>query len=998
MSIKYFPVTLSGAKLEDFLKSARPEVLRRHIVGESIQIDGQSRLITGIKDASPGYIFVKVEDESFLPRHLKSAELKLSAETVESISRENLELGRLLNGLLDKKRNQVAKEEREREELYCEILACAAEGQVAEAKKIYDEKCIAWMPLSAFEQALELSALGDTLLTTLKSKSLGEVDKLYREKLAELLSPVALAALKEVRVKEFMAPKGIQADDEQIRAISSPCSRVQVCARAGSGKTRTLAARAVLAIQDEGLDPNQVLILAFNKAASIEIKERVQKSLNGTEYRNARTFHSLAYQLVKPTSKILFDHGEEISSREQSIFAQKMLRRIINPAFQAEMVQFFRKELEEIESMGRDLPPEDYFIFRRSLEHVTLGGQWIRPDGTKIKTNGERVKSKGEKIIADFLFEHDISYKYERAWVWKAPFLGGGTYKPDFSFVANGYDFILEHWAFDPSNPKATLPSYWGQSADDYRKQIESKREFWKSKRIRLLETHSGMLAGGRENFEKILKLILEDVGIKCEKLPDSEIVRRVFQNEFMLSRMSGLFIQFISRAKKRGWSPDAVAELLKKDRLQDQRTKSFQRLALRAFREYELMKEEESAMDFDDLLIAATNAVNKLGGNATIHLGHGQYVELGRLEWILLDEYQDFSPLYYRMLNAILEACPNIRLFAVGDDWQAINSFAGADLSFFNDFDEYFPGGERITLTTNYRSGEHIVKAGNAVMFGRGKLAKEARGASLGRIDVYNTQSTFVQFIRNSQTEDEWLQDKIYFPEGTIGKASEYVLRQAQVFKACTQFLSPALSAGKIIETAKAAGRLPHALLLSRTGYAYGLELADFKSRLVKILVAVTGADEKLISRLIHISTAHGSKGREAHTVIVLDATEMQFPKIHPDNLLFEIFGVTEGDVLEEERRLFYVAVSRAISHLIVFTDRDKESPYLSLLPKGTALYPGRSEVRPAYSPKTTFERYIFKRLGMALNEQKGRMVSKPLGTIPRWDIDYETDFQLPF
>jgi hypothetical protein len=85
------------------------------------------------------------------------------------------------------------------------------------------------------------------------------------------------------------------------------------------------------------------------------------------------------------------------------------------------------------------LPPNDYLIFRRSLELVTL--------------DGKRVKSNGEKFIADFLFEHGIEYRYERPWAWKADFLDGSVYRPDFSIVHGGYDYILEHWAIEPENP-----------------------------------------------------------------------------------------------------------------------------------------------------------------------------------------------------------------------------------------------------------------------------------------------------------------------------------------------------------------------------------------------------------------------------------------------------------------------------------------------------------------------------------------------------------------
>ena len=75
---------------------------------------------------------------------------------------------------------------------------------------------------------------------------------------------------------------------------------------------------------------------------------------------------------------------------------------------------------------------------------------------------------------------------------------------------------------------------------------------------------------------------------------------------------------------------------------------------------------------------------------------------------------------------------------------------------------------------------------------------------------------------------------------------------------------------------------------------------------------------------------TAHTAKGQEEEAVVVLDASERNFPKIHPDNLLYEIFDVTPAEVLAEERRLFYVAVSRAGEMLWILTEANTVSQYV--------------------------------------------------------------------
>jgi DNA helicase-4 len=775
-----------------------------------------------------------------------------------------------------------------------------------EAKDCYLEKCQDWWLSDEFESLVAETKYRHQFVASYCSASLSELDFLYRDRPKNIDFPVEdFISLKLPKVRKRLAAIGMNLDDEQARANARPEDRLLITARAGSGKTRTLCAKAALSIDDEKLNPDQVMVLAFNKKAAVNVSKRLHKEAGIANYRNARTFHSLAYQLVKPQKKLLFDVGGAPSAREQSRFAQRMMERILNPAFKEAMVEFFRQELEQIESIGRDLPPVEYRIFRRSLEYVTL--------------KGERVKSNGEKFIADFLFEHGIEYRYEKPWAWKADFLDGMVYRPDFSIVSGGRDFILEHWAIDPDNIMEAVPADWDTSTQAYREQIKAKRKFWESHEIKLLETHTGLIRSGRVGFEARLQKILEKEGINCILLSESEIIRRVFENDFAISRMAELFLQFIQRSKKRAWSVDAVAKQLTNSPDIEPRARLFHELALRAYREYEAMLAEEQAMDFDDLLMQATQEVRARGTAASIHMGEGQMMPLGLLRWVLLDEYQDFSELYFQMLDAILKANPSIRLIAVGDDWQAIIGFAGADLRFFNDFGRFFPNSDAVGVTTNYRSDSLVVAAGNRLMVGRGQPAKNSR-ATPGQIEIQNLSDIWLEFRNGDQYQVERDQDRLFLPKREDNRApTPSMLKLAQALKYCAQ---------KFLEAPT-----KKTMILSRGGFIYGVELSKFKDMLIVALCVISEATPEYLDRHISIMTAHGSKGQESHTVIILDATQRQFPKVHPDNLLFMPFGVTPGAVLDEERRLFYVAMTRAEHRLLVLTDKSAESPYLSAL-----------------------------------------------------------------
>ena len=813
-------------------------------------------------------------------------------------------------------------------------------GKCDAARELYELKCTGWWPKSDYE-AKEERARADIRKRTkrtshvwskppyetekkrasfnrsfndaLASGSLAKLDELYRNRPdAVSMSLENFLHHKSPVVRKVLDEFESVLDREQILSIAHPAERLLVQARAGSGKTRTICARAALAIQDESLTPNQVLILAFNKAAASEVRMRVHKKLDTDEYQNARTFHSCAYRLVNPGEELLFDEGEEPSVAGQSSFIQRLLERILNPAFKERMVEFFRKELTEIERIGRNLPPEEYFSFRRSLEHITL--------------EGKRVKSNGEKFIADFLFEHDIPYAYEKVWEWKADFLGPNTpYRPDFSILMNGNDYVLEHWALNPNDPEATLPKHWGISTGQYREQIRRKRQYWASrKEISFLETHTGMMKDGRKAFELHLAVALKSGGIRPIRLPKEKIIRRVFENDFHISRMAGLFRQFIQRAKQRGWSPDQVSQRMDLVRSSgpESRIEIFHELALRMYREYETKLIDSNQIDFNDLLVRATKKLKKLGGDSTIRLDHETSIGVGQLKWVLLDEYQDFSELYYRMICAILRAAPEARLMAVGDDWQAINGFAGAELRFFEDFDKYFPGGHRAQITTNYRSDRRVVGAGNRLMMGRGPVGIVGPTAKSGGIKVRyldDPRDVWIEFRRGEQWRRDREADAVYFPNAMHRNRSDAELQRARALKVCAHIVLGAPD--------------QRMLLLSRTNRAYGLSLEHFRNSLIRALSAGHGMDPRQFEDTIEVMTAHRSKGREAHTVVILDGSVRQFPKVHPDSLLFELFGVTPLEVLEEERRLFYVAVMRAKHRLFALTEKGNESPFLECL-----------------------------------------------------------------
>jgi DNA helicase-4 len=102
-------------------------------------------------------------------------------------------------------------------------------------------------------------------------------------------------------------------------------------------------------------------------------------------------------------------------------------------------------------------------------------------------------------------------------------------------------------------------------------------------------------------------------------------------------------------------------------------------------------------------------------------------------------------------------------------------------------------------------------------------------------------------------------------------------------------------------------------------------------------------------------LSTTHGYKGLEKRVVIVLDAVARSYPLIHPDWVFSRILGDSPEKITKEEQRLLYVALTRAVQTLVIFTDGRSKSPFLEELERKHALSAIEWNEFPPVSDSTT-------------------------------------------
>lgn len=727
-------------------------------------------------------------------------------------------------------------------------------------------------------------------------------------------------ALKEKYIAGWLSQRVTPAlNAEQITAIAKTPRSYLLRARAGSGKTHVIAAKTRYLINHDNVDPDRIMILTFNAQAATQLTGRIKTKSKQLDFEGARTFHSLAYKLVKPDSKILFD-SQTGNTKRQSEFIQRLIKNSINPAFRAQVYELFRNEMKELLDIGAFMNQEDYYAYRRNQVYETLGGQ--------------RVKSTGEKWLADFLFEHGIYYVYEKIWYWSGGGNHDGNYQPDFSLTVEGNnpDIVIEHWGIDLESKVKKTPAHWKKSWQDYREEIDRKRQHWRNfnlerpeQKVLFLETSLADLRYGRSSFEKILAKKLREVGLRIEKLPEDELQKRVVTKR--IGRFSKMCMQYIQKAKKRRRTPEQMRREIDLAPKVDSRTRTFLTIANRVYARYQSALKDQGRTDFDDLLEEAITRIHDSKGMAKIHLADDRQIAMRDLEWLMIDEFQDFSDLFSEMVSAIREYNVGLKLFCVGDDWQAINGFAGSDLRYFSRFRARNRGALEGNLANNYRSASEIVNAGNRFMAGKGEPAVAKQVKLSGSWEECCTDKVWIEQRPGDQYSEERNSDErfaTYIGVGNDKRKVDIAFRIGRMLKKCNEIVgSEEYSADTtfaILSRVKSLGK----------GYS---DLAAFHSKLKSTLTASQRSRFPNFDERVHCGTVHGYKGKEADVVIILGVNERIFPKLHPDNHLFGIFGENHSENFAEEERLFYVAITRAKQQLYLLTETGRKSEFLSRL-----------------------------------------------------------------
>lgn len=248
------------------------------------------------------------------------------------------------------------------------------------------------------------------------------------------------------------------------------------------------------------------------------------------------------------------------------------------------------------------------------------------------------------------------------------------------------------------------------------------------------------------------------------------------------------------------------------------------------------------------------------------------------KYEYILVDEFQDVNNLQVELIKLLLT--DKTQLFCVGDDWQSIYGFRGSNVSYIVEFENHFTNARTIKLNLNYRSTQNIVGASNEVIKNnKFKVDKDVQASK-------KSEHKIVVYSGNSEEENiQFCLDKV------------------------RELLEDGISNDEI-------------LFLYRRSKMYTPYFYRFKNEGIRV----------------QGKTIHASKGLEAKVVFIIGLTEGSggFPDIWLEDRIFQVIKKANHDLLmEEERRLFYVAITRAKDKLFLITEKGNESSFLKEIPE---------------------------------------------------------------
>ena len=492
--------------------------------------------------------------------------------------------------------------------------------------------------------------------------------------------------------------------------------------------------------------------------------------------------------------------------------------------------------------------------------------------------NKELVKSYGEMDIANFLMKNGIKYIYEQPYCIDTRTNEYGQYVPDFYLPE--FDIYIEYFGI---NKAGDVPSYFKSKhgitpTQAYHDAITWKRDIHKKNNTKMIECYA------YEKFDNLLldnlqqKLI--DNSVILTELSDEELWKNILNDDInVFDEISELFETIINLMKSNRYTPDILKQMIKAND-NTINNKIVLELLKPIYISYQDYLEKSKEIDFNDMINMAADCID-----------HNKYNN--PYKYIIIDEYQDMSISRFKLLNSMRKS-RDYSLFCVGDDWQSIYRFAGSDVGLILNFENYWGKTEINKIETTYRFNQKLIEiSSNFIMKNNNQLIKNIRGVT----------------------------EEVGFPlEEICGYTDELSIN----------FMLEKLNDLPRNSSVFFIGRYLLDINLLKNNQAFKCQYNNHNKGLIDVKYY------KRSDLSISFLTAHKAKGLQADYVFIINNKngKMGFPsQIQDIPILNILLDNSDNYPFAEERRLFYVALTRAKKKVFLLTINNHKSSFATEL-----------------------------------------------------------------
>jgi DNA helicase-4 len=671
---------------------------------------------------------------------------------------------------------------------------------------------------------------------------------------------------------------GVKLDEEQRRAVITDDDYCLLIAGAGAGKTTTMAAKVKYLVDKQGVDPEQIIVISYTNKAIDELKERINDKLKIPV--KISTFHAFGYEILRKANDVPI----MVNYKSYTIIFEYLEKKIFgNKRLLNNLVRFLGYYFDMPQNIFTFNSLNDYCTYKANIEYETIKsrlGEYIR-NVTSNRTRktrtitGEFLRSAQEVQIANFLYLNSIDYEYEKPYAYPIPG-AKKVYTPDFFIKQGENECYIEHFGIT-ENFQSEI--YSKKQLEQYRRSVVDKRKLHLDKGTKLIQTWS------KYNDNRFLIEHLEEElkknGFQLIPRDNEEVYRKLTTTgkDKYVYKLIVFIMEFIEKYKTCGFD-EAGFEVLR-NKTDNVRSRMFLDIVEEVYLHYQNTLRMNNQIDFSDMINDAEKILREMK----------QSDYKPSYQYIIIDEFQDIARQRFNLTKSLVDVT-GAKVVAVGDDWQSIYAFAGSDITLFQKFLELMGQGKEMQITHTYRNSQELIDiAGGFVQKNPSQIKKRL-------ISPKHLENPIIV---------ECYDDAKNYRLNWVSKIEKVI--------------------GKIVDEY---GSSTSILLIGRYNFdMYYLvkseKFSEIKGDRVK--------SHKYPKAKITFLTAHSSKGLGFDNVVLVNMLEAKFgfPSQIEDDPIIKLVTYSDNSLpYAEERRLFYVAMTRTKNRVYMITPRKRPSRFV--------------------------------------------------------------------